>query len=40
MSVEEELEELNRRAAEMEKDLSVCVPHEEVYDRIMARLHR
>jgi hypothetical protein len=40
MSVEDELKELNRRAAEMENDSSVCIPHEEVYDRVMARLHR
>lgn len=35
-----EMEELNRRAAEMGNDPSVCIPHEEVYDRVMARLHR
>ena len=40
MSVEEELKELNCRAEEMENNPSVCVPHEEVYDRVMARLHR
>ena len=40
MSVEDELKELNRRAEEMETDPSVCIPHEEVYDRVMARLHR
>ena len=40
MSVEDELRELNRRAAEMEKDPSVCIPHEEVYEKIMSRLHR
>ena len=39
-SVEDELEELKRRAAEMEKDPSVCIPHEEVYERVMSRLHR
>ena len=40
MSVEDELKELNRRAEEMETDPSVCIPHVEVYDRVMARLHR
>ena len=40
MSVEVELKELKRRAAEMESNPSVCIPHEEVYDRVMARLHR
>lgn len=40
MSVEDELKELNRRAAEMENDPSVCIPHEEVYERVMSRLHR
>ena len=40
MSVEDELKELKRRAAEMENDPSVCIPHEEVYDRVMSRLHR
>lgn len=39
-SVEDELEELKRRSAEMEKDPSVCIPHEEVYERVMSRLHR
>ena len=40
MSVEDELKELNRRAAEIENDSSVCIPHEEVYDRVMSRMHR
>ena len=40
MSVEDELKELNRRAAEMENDPSVGIPHEEVYERVMSRLHR
>ena len=40
MSVEDELKELNRRAAEMESDPSICILHEEVYDKVMARLHR
>lgn len=40
MSVEDELKELNRRATEMERDPSVCIPHEEVYERVMSRLHR
>ena len=40
MSVEDELKELNRRAAEMETDPSVCIPHEEVYEKVMSRLHR
>lgn len=39
-SVEDELKELNRQAAEMENDSSVCIPHEEVYERVMSRLHR
>ena len=39
-SVDDELKELNRRAAEMENDSSVCIPHEEVYERVMSRLHR
>ena len=39
MSVEEELEELKHRAAEMENEPSVCIPHKEVYDRVMTRLH-
>ena len=40
MSVEDELKELNRRAVEIENDPSVCLPHEEVYERVMSRLHR
>ena len=40
MSVEDELKELNRRAAEMDNDPSVRIPHEEVYERVMSRLHR
>lgn len=40
MSIEDELKELNRRAAEMESNPSVCIPHEEVYERVMSRLHR
>lgn len=40
MSVEDELKELKRRAAEMENNPSVCIPHEEVYERVMARLRR
>ena len=38
LSVEEELRELNRRAAEMENDPSVCIPHEEIYAMVMAKL--
>ena len=40
MSVEDELKELNRRADEMENNPSVCIPHEDVYERVMSRLHR
>ena len=40
MSVEDELKELNRRAAEMENDPSLGIPHEEVYERVMSRLRR
>ena len=40
MSVEDELKELKRRAAEMDSNPSVCIPHEEVYERVMSRLHR
>lgn len=36
MSVEEELLELNRRAEEMENNPSVCIPHEKVYEMVMA----
>jgi hypothetical protein len=40
MSVEEELGELKRRAAEMESNPSVCIPHEEVYETVMARIKK
>ena len=40
MSVEDELKEQKRRAAEMENNPSVCIPHEEVYEQVMTRLHR
>ena len=40
MSVEDELKELKRRAAEMEINPSVCIPHNEGYARVMSRLHR
>ena len=38
MSVEDELKELNRRAAEMESDPSVCIPIERVRELVMSRL--
>ena len=38
MSVEDELKELNRRAAEMENDPSVCIPIEKVRELVMSRL--
>jgi hypothetical protein len=40
MSGEEELEELKRRAAEMENNPSVCISHERVYEMVMARLKK
>ena len=40
MSVEEELQELNRRAKEMENNPSVCVPHEEIYETVMTRMKK
>ena len=40
MSAEDELKELNRRADEMENNPSVCIPHEDVYERVMSKLHR
>ena len=40
MSAEEDLKELKRRAAEMENDPSVCIPHEEVYETVMARIKK
>ena len=38
MSVEEELEELNRRAEEMENSPMVCIPHEKIYEMVKARI--
>lgn len=38
MSVEEELQELIRRTEKMENNPSVCIPHEKVYDMVMARM--
>jgi hypothetical protein len=38
MSTEEELQELNRRAEEMENNPMVCIPHERVYDIVMMRI--
>lgn len=38
--LQEEQEELNRRAAEMENDSSVCIPQERVYDMVKARLKK
>jgi len=40
MSVEDELKELNRRAVEMENNPSVCIPHEEVYEMVIARIKK
>ena len=37
---EEELQELNRRAEEMENKPSVCIPHEKVYEMVLARMCR
>ena len=37
-SVEDELNELKRRAIEMKNDSSVCVPIENVYDLVMERV--
>lgn len=38
MLVKEKLLELNRRAAEMENNSSVCIPYEKVYDMVMTRV--
>lgn len=38
LPVEEELKELNRRACEKEKDPSVCISHDKIYEIVMARL--
>ena len=38
LSVEDELKELNRRAAEMDNDPSVCIPIERVRELVMSRL--
>lgn len=38
MSVEEELEELKRRAAEMENNPMVCIPHEKIYEMVKAKI--
>lgn len=38
MSVEEELRELKRRAAEMDADHSKCIPMKKVYEILMSRL--
>lgn len=40
MSIDEELQELNRRAKEMEDDSSVCIPHEKVNELLRARMCR
>ena len=40
MSVEDELQELNRRAEEMENNPSVCIPHEEVYEMVITRIKK
>ena len=40
MSVDDELKELNRRAEEMENNPMVCIPHERVYEMVMARLKK
>ena len=40
MMVEDELQELNRRAKEMENNPFVCIPHEEVYETVMARIKK
>lgn len=40
MSVEDELQELNRRAEEMENNPSVCIPHERVYEMVMMRIQK
>ena len=40
MSVEEELKELKRRVEEMENNPMVCIPHERVYEMVMARLKK
>ena len=37
-SVEDELNELKRRAIEMKNDPTVCVPIENVYDLVMERV--
>lgn len=38
MSVEEELQELNRRAEEMGNNPSVCIPHEKIYNMVKAKI--
>lgn len=38
MFVEEELEQLKRRAAERDADPSKCIPMEKVYEIVMTRL--
>ncbi|MBQ0129820.1 MAG: hypothetical protein KBT57_08295 [bacterium] len=38
LSVEDELRELNRRAAEMDNHPSVCIPIERVRELVMSRL--
>ena len=40
MSAEDELKELNRRAEEMENNPLVCIPHENVYEMVMARIRQ
>ena len=40
MSVEDELKELNRRAVEMENNPLVGIPHEEIYETVMARIKK
>lgn len=37
---EDELQELNRRAEEMENNPSICIPHEKVYEMVMARIRQ
>lgn len=38
--IKNEIKELNRRAAEMENDPSVCIPHERVYEMVMMRIQK
>lgn len=38
ISVEDELQELHRRAEEMENNSMVCIPHKRVYGMVMMRI--